>query len=251
MHMKVSVVTAVYNRSKTIGRTIESFSAQEWAEKEQIVIDGVSTDDTLEIARGINSHETKIFSQPDTGLYDAINKGIKRATGDIIGLLHSDDYFASNQVLSTIAEAFEDPNLDIVYADASFFDEGNPKRTIRRFDSSMFEPDTIRNGWMPAHTTMYMRREVFDRYGLYRTNYKIAADFEFIARVFSSGHMNSRYVPQVWVMMQSGGISTAGLKSKFILNQEVLRACRENGIKTSYARILSKYPTKVLEYLRR
>ena len=194
--------------------------------------------------------QTIIISEPDAGIYDAINKGIKRSTGEIVGLLHSDDYFANDRVLSHVGQAFEDPELDIVFADASFFDASNPEKPVRRYDSSRFHPDNICDGWMPAHTTMYVRREVFETFGHYRTNYAIAADFEFVARVFSSGKIKWRYVPEVWMMMQTGGLSTSGLKSKITLNREVLRACRENGINTSYLRLIHKYRTKILEYLR-
>ncbi|WP_237273284.1 glycosyltransferase, partial [Sulfitobacter sp. M220] len=173
------------------------------------------------------------------------------ATGEIVGLLHSDDFFAHASVIAQVAGAFEDPHLDIVYADAGFFAPGQPNRITRRYSSGRFSASRIRNGWMPAHTTMYARRRVFEQYGNYSGEFKIAADFEFIARTFSSGAIKSLYIPDIWMMMQTGGASTGGLKSKLVLNREVLKACRMNGIPTSYARLLSKYPEKLLELVRR
>lgn len=249
--MKISVVTAVYNREATIGRAMDSFEKQSWMNKEQIIVDGASKDGTLEIVHRYSNDNAIIVSEKDEGIYDAINKGISLATGDVVGLLHSDDFFAHANVLSEIAEAFEDPNLDIVYADAAFFSPGKSNHITRRYNSSRFSASRIRNGWMPAHTTMYARRRVFEEYGEYREDFKIAADFEFIARTFGSGRIKSRYISEIWMMMQTGGASTGGLKSKLVLNREVLKACRLNGIPTSYVGILSKYPEKLLELIRR
>jgi len=197
--------------------------------------------------RGAMHEGTQVTSGPDDGIYDALNKGIAMARGDIVGLLHSDDYFADDSVLAQVAEAFGDPDLDVVYADAAFFTPSAPSKITRRFRSKRFAPDMIARGWMPAHPTMFIRKRVFDEFGLYKTHYKIAGDFEFVARIFRSGQVRARYVNRIWVMMQSGGASTAGLKAKWILNTEVIRGCRENGIKTNLAQVLMKYPAKFLE----
>ena len=249
--MKISVVTAIYNREATIALAMKSFQQQTWQNKEQVVVDGASKDRTMEIVRSFTDENSIITSERDNGIYDAINKGIALATGDVIGLLHSDDFFAHSSVLTQIAEAFEDPGLDIVYADAGFFSPGKPDRIIRRYNSGRFNSSRIKNGWMPAHTTMYARRRVFEQYGNYSDEFKIAADFEFVARIFVSGAIKACYIPNIWVMMQTGGASTGGLKSKLVLNREVLKACRMNDIPTSYARLLLKYPEKLLEHIRR
>jgi glycosyltransferase involved in cell wall biosynthesis len=249
--MKISVVTAVYNREATIARAMASFRDQTWQNKQQVVVDGASKDSTLNIVRSFTGADSIVISESDNGIYDAINKGIEQATGDIIGLLHSDDFFAHEGVLANIAAAFEDPDLDVVYADAGFFKPGYPSAITRRYNSERLSSARIQNGWMPAHTTMYFRRQVFEKFGVYRTDFEIAADFEFIARTFGSGQIKSRYVPDIWMMMQTGGASTGGLKSKLILNKEVLRACRMNDISTNYVRLLSKYPAKLLELIRR
>lgn len=249
--MKISVVTAVYNRASTIGQTIESVAAQSYSDVEHIIIDGSSSDSTLEVIEQNRNARMVIHSEPDKGIYDALNKGIERATGEILGVLHSDDLFAGSDVLEKIAQLFNDPSLDAVYADAAFFNPGKPGKFIRRYDSSRFTPEKIAGGWMPAHTTLFLRRRVFERFGLYRIDYKIAADFEFMARIFISGTLKTVYVPEIWVQMQMGGASTGGLQSKILGNWEVMRACRENSIRTNYAKILSKYPMKLFEYLKR
>jgi len=249
--MKISVVTAIYNREATISRAMESFQQQTWEDKQQVIVDGASTDRTMEIVQNFTDEKSVVVTERDNGIYDAINKGIALATGDVVGLLHSDDFFANSSVLAQIAGAFEDPDLDIVYADAGFFSPGQPSRIIRRYNSGRFDSSRIKNGWMPAHTTMYARRGVFEKYGNYSDKFKIAADFEFIARTFGSGTIRSLYIPNIWMMMQTGGASTGGLKSKLVLNREVLKACRMNDIPTSYARLLTKYPEKILELVRR
>lgn len=249
--MKITVITAVYNRDRTIARAIRSVEAQSHDDIEHIVIDGASQDRTCEIIKACASPLVTLVSEPDKGIYDAINKGIRASSGDVIGLLHSDDRFAHDNVLREISACFEDETIDAVYADAAFFSEHAPDRLIRRYNSARFGPKQIAMGWMPAHTTLFLRRRVFDRFGLYKTDYKIAADFEFIARIFKDGAINARYIPEIWIHMQTGGASTADLHSKLTLNREVLRACRENGINSNYFKILSKYPLKLLEYVKR
>lgn len=249
--MKISVITAVYNRENTVERAIRSVQTQNYQNIQHLVIDGASSDRTCEIINACASPLVTLVSEPDEGIYDAINKGIRASDGEIIGLLHSDDRFAHNEVLSAVAEHFKDETLDAVYADSAFFSERAPQKLIRRFDSGRFGPNKIHLGWVPAHTALFLRRRVFDRFGLYKTDYRIAADFEFIARIFKDGAIVARYVPQVWVHMQTGGASTAGLASKITGNREIMRACRENGINSNYFKILSKYPLKLLEYVKR
>jgi hypothetical protein len=148
-----------------------------------------------------------------------------------------------------VVAEFSNPNLDAVYADANFYRHGEPNSVVRRYRSDRFSPETLAWGWMPAHTTIFFRRNVFERFGLYKTDYKIAADIDFVARVFRSQNFRSMYVPKVWVKMRTGGISTGGLRNTILLNSEVLRALRENGIKTNMVQILSKYPLKLIEFL--
>jgi len=246
--MKISIITAVYNRVDTIERAIQSIKSQSHLNLEHIVIDGGSTDGTLELLRSILGCETILVSDPDRGMYDAINKGLKLATGEIIGLLHSDDYFANNQILYDVSAEFQNNSVDAVYGDAAFFKKECPEKIVRRYSSAFFKPSRLGWGLMPAHTTLFLRRETYLNVGEYKIEYKIAADFDYVCRVFISKNFRYSYIPQVLVRMQTGGLSTSGWKSTLTLNKEVMRSCRENKINTNWLKLLSKYPLKLLEY---
>lgn len=248
--MKISAIMACYNSEATIGRAIASFLDQSHADRELVVVDGGSTDATCAVVQGLDSPLIRLRSEPDRGIYDAINKGIGRAEGQVIGILHSNDRLAHPGVLARVAETFAAGDYDAVYADVTFHPPGQPDRVIRRYDSGHFRPERLIFGAMPAHTALFLHRRVFDRFGLYRTDYRIAGDFEFVARIFKDGRLRARHVPEVWVRMEAGGASTSGLRSKIRGTQEVVRACRENGLRTSYPRILSKYPRKLMELVR-
>jgi len=194
---------------------------------------------------------TQVVSEPDCGIYDAMNKGIALATGQVIGFLNADDIYANSSVLSRVAEVMEREDLDALFADAEFFSAEDPRRTVRRYRSVRFAPDRIAWGWMPAHPTLFLHRRVLERFGTFRTDYRIAGDFELIARIFHANTLKYRYLPEVLVRMRTGGVSTGGWRNTLLLNREVLRACRENGIYTNPLMILSKYPAKLLEFWRR
>lgn len=248
--MKISAIMACYNSEATIRRAIGSFLDQTHADRELVVVDGDSRDGTCAVVEGFDSPLIRLASEPDRGIYDAINKGIGRAQGQIIGILHSNDRLAHPGVLARVAETFAADDLDAAYADVTFFAPEAPDRVTRRYDSSRFAPAALAQGLMPAHTSLFLHRRVFETFGLYRADYRIAGDFEFVARIFKDGRLRARYLPEVWVHMLAGGASTAGLGAKVTLNREVRRACRENGIATSYPRLLSKYPRKILELIR-
>lgn len=249
MILKVSIITAVFNRVETISDALVSVQNQSYKNIEHVIVDGGSTDGTINRIQELLRDNYMFISEPDDGIYDAINKGIKCSTGEIIGILHSDDVYASDSILAQVAMEFLNPNLDAVYADANFFRHGKPNTIFRHYRSDRFSLKNLAWGWMPAHTTIFFRRTVFERFGLYKTNYKIAADIDFVARVFRSENFRSIYVPKVWVKMRIGGISTGGLRNTILLNREVLHALRENGVKTNMVKILSKYPLKLLEFL--
>ncbi|ABB24696.1 conserved hypothetical protein [Pelodictyon luteolum DSM 273] len=246
----ISIITAVYNRADCIHLAMKSVQLQLYKYYEHVVIDGGSTDSTLKRVCDYADYRTLLVSESDQGIYDAINKGIIRSSGEIIGLMHSDDVYANKHVLTRVADAFADSDVDAVYGDVAFFHPQSPGKIIRRYRSDRFRPEMLDWGWMPAHTALFFRKRVFDQYGLYKIDYRIAADFEFVARVFRSGRLRSIYLPEVLVHMSSGGISTGGWRSTILLNQEVLRACRENNIDTNMLKILTKYPLKALEFLR-
>ncbi len=245
--LKISVITVAFNAAKTIAETLNSVISQTHNNIEYIVIDGNSTDDSLLIINQYKEFLSLVISEPDKGLYDAMNKGISLATGEIIAILNADDIYENNEVLSNICKIMSANNSDAVIGDVIFFNKRNPKKSIRRYDSSYFSPSKIQYGWMPAHPAMFLKRSVYERFGLYKTDYKIAADFEFVARVFSRNAIKYSYVPQVFVRMQTGGISTGSWQNRFLLNFECLRACRENKIDTNILMILSRYPRKIFE----
>ncbi len=248
--MKISVVTVAYNAAKTISDTLNSVTAQSFPEVEHIVVDGASQDNTVSIARQLQRKGGKLISERDLGLYDAMNKGIALATGDIIGLLNADDIYAHPDVLSRIAQAFESHRVDAVLGDVGFFQDGSPDRIKRRYNSGRFTPKRIPWGWMPAHPAMFLTREAYARVGRYRTDYKICSDFEFVVRAFAKEKLNYVHLPELLIKMRLDGISTSGLKATLTINSESVRACRDNGIYTNLAMIMSKYPLKLLEYVR-
>lgn len=249
--MKISIVTVAYNAAHTIGDTLASVAAQTHPDIEHIVVDGASTDGTLAVVERHGGRVARLISEPDKGIYDAMNKGLRVATGDVIGLLNADDVYADDGVLARVASTMAHERLDALFGDAEFVHPERPDRPLRRYRSERFRPDRIAWGWMPAHPTLFLRRQVYERFGLFRPDYRIAGDFELVARVFHGDTLKYRHLPEVMVRMRTGGISTGGWRSTLLLNREVLRACRENGIRTSLPRILSKYPAKLLEFLHR
>ena len=249
--MRISIITVAYNAARTIADTLESVAAQTHPEIEHIVVDGASTDSTVEIIELHGKHVARFISEPDRGIYDAMNKGLDLATGEVIGFLNADDVYADNGVLQRVSTIMARRNLDALFGDAEFVSPVRPDHPLRRYRSERFRPERIAWGWMPAHPALFLKRSVYEHFGKFRTDYRIAGDFELVARVFHGGTLTYRHVPEVLVRMRTGGISTGGWRNTILLNQEVLRACRENGIATSLPKILSKYPAKLLEFLHR
>jgi glycosyltransferase involved in cell wall biosynthesis len=240
--VKISIITVAYNSADTIAETMDSVAKQTYADLEHLVVDGASKDDTVKIAQAHSTSYTRISSEPDKGIYDAMNKGLARATGDIVCFLNADDAYADPEVLARVAHEMQQHGLDALFGDVVFFNPGSPERNVRRYRSAY--------GWMPAHPALFMKRSIYQELGGFRTHFRIAGDFDFVARAFAPGRLRYRHLPLIMVRMQSGGVSNAGLRSKWLLNQEVLRSCRENGIRTNIFKILSKYPAKLMEVLR-
>lgn len=247
--MKISIITAVFNAARTIEETLLSVAQQTHQDVEHIVVDGGSTDGTREIIDRYRHRIAKVVFEPDQGVYDAMNKGLALASGDVIGFLNADDLYASKDVLSTVVSIMEREGLDALFGDVEFFKPKDPTGTVRRYRSARFRPDQIALGWMPAHPALFLRRRVYESYGLFRTDYRIAGDFEYCARIFHGNTLAYRSLPETLVRMRVGGISTSGWRNTLLLNKEVLRACRENGIDTNVLKIFSKYPAKLLEFL--
>jgi glycosyltransferase involved in cell wall biosynthesis len=249
--MKFSIITVCYNSERTIRDTIESVLEQSYADIEHIIVDGRSTDGTLSIIEEYRDRIARIVSEPDTGIYDAMNKGIGMATGDFVGILNSDDTFVSPDTIEKLATFLEaNPSLDGAYADVVYVDRNRPDRVTRFYSSKDFSPRQLRIGIMFPHATFYVRRTLFERWGAYKAGYPIVADFELITRFIVKGAVLGRH-PRIMVKMRNGGISNAGFRSVVRQNFDIVRACRENGIYTNIFLLMLKIPSKLMGYVRR
>jgi len=228
----ISIITVVYNRRKMLGTALDSIRDQTFSDFEHIICDGGSVDGTIEILekRRRSDPRVHLFSEPDNGIYDALNKGIARATGDIIGLMHSDDFFASNMVLEQVAAACSDSSFDGVYGDLQYISASNPQQVIRHWHSGRYSPELLKRGWMPPHPTLYLRREVFERWGCYDTSYQISADYDAMLRWLVLGQIRLAYIPEVFVKMRVGGESNRSLGRILRKSREDYRAIRSNGV---------------------
>jgi glycosyltransferase involved in cell wall biosynthesis len=245
--MKCSIITANYNRIKTIERSINSLHKQSYKNIEHIFIDGFSLDGSKELILSRLRKKDKFVSEFDFGIYDALNKGIKISTGEVIAFLHTDDVYASNKVVEKVMNIFLSEDVDLIYGDATFFREHDFLKDIRFYKSGLFSKSRLSWGWMPAHPAIFIKKSVYEKHGLFKTSYKIAADYEFLCRIASDSLLKTKYIPKIFIRMQMGGVSTSGFKNTLILNREVLRACHENQINTNLFKILSKYPLKIAE----
>lgn len=236
-------MTAVYNRVGTILDAMESVQNQSYPDVEHVIQDGGSNDGTLERIAPILGPATALVSERDKGIYDAINRGIARASGDVIGLMHSDDLFAHSQVLERVAEKFADPAVEGIYGDLEYVSANDTKKVVRYWKSGEYTPKRLSRGWMPPHPTLYLRREVFDRFGLYDTSFSIAADYDAMLRYLVQGGINLAYIPEVMVKMRLGGESNRSLERILKKSREDYRAIRKNqvgGLGTLAAKNLSK-----------
>lgn len=243
--MKISIVTATYKAEDTIGQAIHSVARQDYPDVEHVIVDGASPDFTLDVIRSLQTPSMIVVSEPDGGIYDAINKGIARANGEVIGLVHADDFLAHPQVLSRVAAAFADPTVDAAYGDLDYVARDDPDRILRHWIAGHFSPGKLRRGWMPPHPTLYLRRRVFDSWGRYDTGYRIAADYDAVLRYFGRGRIRATYIPEVLVKMRMGGVSNRNLHQILQKSSEDYRALRHNGVGgfgTLAAKNLSKLP---------
>lgn len=249
--MKLSIITVVWNNKETIKDAIDSVLNQTYKDIEYIIIDGASTDGTVEIVQSYGDKISKFVSEKDKGLYDAMNKGIALATGDVVGILNSDDFYIDEFVIQKVMKVFQEKNVDSLFADLVFVKPENLDKTVRYYDSSKFNPSKFAYGWMPAHPTFFVKREIYEKYGVFKTDYKIAADYEILVRFLEKYKISYFYLNEVIIKMRIGGLSTSGFKSNYILNKEIIRACSANGLRTNWFKVLSKYPSKILGLFKR
>lgn len=228
--MKISVITATYNSAATVAECLESIAWQDWSEVEHIVIDGGSTDGTLGVLDRHGDRISQKISEPDDGIYDALNKGIALATGDVIGFLHADDVLADSGVLSRIARGFEDEDIGGVYGDLQYVRNDDSGAVLRHWEAGSFSASRLRWGWMPPHPALYVRREWYERLGTFDTGYRIAADYLCMLKLFSHPEFKSAYIPEVLVRMRVGGASNRSIKNIVRKSSEDLRALRETGV---------------------
>jgi glycosyltransferase involved in cell wall biosynthesis len=247
----VSVITVTYNRAATIVRALSSVRRQTYSNIQLVVIDGASQDETVKLVGPLMEEGDILHSEPDNGIYDALNKGVELSCGDVIGLMHSDDFYFDDNVLSSVMDIFSDENVDIVYGDVCFFSTDNENKIIRTYRSDRLSEANLTWGKMPAHPAMFIRRRVYEEIGYFKTDFRIAADYDFLCRLVRNYDFNAIYLPRVFVRMQVGGVSTGGLKNTLLLNKEVYRALSENKIYSNIFMILSKYPSKILQFLKK
>lgn len=250
--MKISIITVSYNSAATIRDTIESVLRQSHQNIEHIIVDGASNDGTVAILEEYQDRIAKVVSEPDKGLYDAMNKGIAMATGDVIGILNSDDFFETEQALEAVVRAFEaSPNAQLAFGDIVFVEDPDLATITRHYSAAHFQPWKLRFGWMPPHPGTFIRREAYELVGQYSTQYRISSDYDIFVRLLLVHRLPWTYIDSVLVRMRAGGISTAGWRSSLKLNTEIVQACRRNGVYTNLGMVLSKLPFKLFEYIRR
>jgi glycosyltransferase involved in cell wall biosynthesis len=248
--MKISIITVTYNSEQALASAIESVLQQTYPDIEYIIVDGNSQDGTVSIIKNyipVFGERLKWVSEPDKGIYDAMNKGIKMATGKIVGVLNSDDFYNHPDAIETIAQVFDDTTIDACFADVRFVKPNRLDKTVRYYSSAKFHPGRFRWGFMPAHPTFFVHRKYFEQYGYYQIDYQIAADYELLIRFLHIYKLRYKYIRKDLIKMRMGGKSTKSLKSNYILNKEIVRGCKENGIYTNMFILSLKYFIKIFE----
>ena len=246
--MKVSVITVCYNSAETIGATLQSVIGQDHGDIEYIIVDGKSTDGTLQIIEKYREQLSAIISEKDEGIYFAINKGIAAATGEIIAILHADDFYADASVISTVVRTFLEKNTDTVYGDLQYVDRRNASVVKRHWQSGAYTDGLFRKGWMPPHPAFFLRKEYYDRYGSFNTTFASAADYELMLRMLEKHKVSTAYLPEVLVRMRTGGVSNITLKNHIRANREDRRAWKINGLKPGWFTLIRKPLSKLTQF---
>jgi len=248
--MKISIITVSFNSAATIYDTLNSVISQDYTFIEHIIIDGGSKDNTLKIVK-MFPHVAKVISEKDHGLYDAMNKGIKMATGDVIGILNSDDVYMHSTVLSKVAEKFTDKNINATYGDLQYVKGVNLDEVVRTWKAGHFAPNAFYYGWMPPHPTFFVRKEIYDRVGLFNTFLNNSSDYELMLRILFKNRVNAVYIPEILVKMRVGGLSTSSFRQRLIANKEDKIAWKINYIKPYFFTLYLKPLRKVFQFLRK
>ena len=248
--MKISVITATFNSGKTVRDTIESVLHQTYKDVEYIIVDGMSKDNTMEVVRSYESlfcGRMRYVSEPDKGIYDAMNKGIAMATGDVVGILNSDDFYTSPDVLEQVAKVMAGGGIDAVYGDVHYVHDEHLDKCVRYYTSRPFHRRWMRFGFMPAHPSFYCRRSVYEQYGAFNLSYKVAADFENLLRLIFVHRIRTHYIAKDFVTMRTGGASSSGLRSHKQIMRDHLRALRQNQVYSNPLMLGLRYPYKLCE----
>lgn len=248
--MKISVITVVFNNERTIKSTIDSVIGQSYPEVEYIVIDGGSTDKTIDIIRSYGKKVSKLISEKDEGIYDAMNKGIKAAEGDVICFLNSDDFYVDNQVLEKVAGIFNTKKVDSCYGDLYYVDKNDINKVIRLWRSQPYKKGIFRRGWYPPHPSFFVKKYIFDKYGGFNLKFKISADYELTLRFLEKYSISSYYLPEVLVKMRVGGESNRNILNILKANYECYKAWQENGLKYNIIDAITKPFNKARQYIR-
>lgn len=246
--MKVSIITVCYNSSETIESTIQSVVSQNYTNIEYIIVDGLSTDDTLKIVDRYKNSIAKIISEKDKGIYDAINKGIAKATGDIIAILHADDFYTNADVISTIVDSFNKQNVDTVYGDLQYVDRIDTTIVKRNWISGAYQKENFLKGWMPPHPAFFARKQCYEKFGNFNTDLKSAADYELMLRFLYKNNCSVSYIPKVLVKMRVGGKSNVSLMNRIKANREDKKAWEMNGLSPSMFTFIRKPLSKLGQF---
>lgn len=246
--MKISIITVTYNSAKTLSDTLKSIEIQDYKNIEVILIDGVSSDNTLAIASEFRQLNLKVISEPDRGLYDAMNKGIALATGEVIGILNSDDFYTCAHVISEIMNQFEDDSVDAVYGDLNYVSSDNIQKIVRKWRSGSYNYKRFLYGWMPPHPSFFLRKKHYSNFGNFDLQFKRAADYELMLRMLYKHRLNAKYIPSVFVHMRTGGASNSSLKARREANKEDALAWKKNGLQRKWFTTWLKPLSKIFQY---
>ena len=247
--MKISIITITFNSAKTLQRALDSVQSQSYGNIEHVIVDGASTDGTRAMIETYAAKNPNVrwISEKDDGIYNAINKGIRMATGDIIGFLHSDDIFNSSDSIEQIAAAFETGNVDVVYGDLQYCRAG---KVVRKWNSNSFNPRSLKYGWMPPHPTVYVRREVYEQVGPYDEWFRISADYDMMLRIFKSNY-TTHYIPSILVSMETGGASNKDTRARLSKTQEDYLVLKKNHVGAGLLTVLCKQLRKIKQFIRK